>query len=985
VPELTPANFESAKAAAAHATFNRIPTATYRLQLSAALNFDRVARLIDYLNQLGISDLYLSPLFRAREESSHGYDVVSHAEIEREFGDIVALERLTDKARSLGMGVVLDVVPNHMGVNDRDNGWWWDVLENGPHSQYASYFDIDWDRASVTLRNKLLLPFLGDHFGAVLERGELRLVYENERLQIAYFEKRYPLSPLTWPAVLELALENADFDQTAPERLELRSIISQLRNLVREPSQVIDIDEMYREQLVARQRLNKVVNDSSEVQAALKQALKTFNGNADDSESFDRLETLLNQQWYRLAYWRVAADEINYRRFFDVNDLAAIRVENSDVFAAVHSLVRQLLSQGRITGLRIDHPDGLFDPQEYFGQLQRLYLDARPESSQIETSPLYIVAEKILTGDEDLPHDWSVAGTTGYDALGAVSRVLVDESGLERLARLFQALTNIQPNDILYRCKRQILQVAMSSELHMLAGQLYRMAQRSRSFRDFTYPSLLRTLQEIIACFPVYRTYIRSKGWDVTATDHGRVALAIRIARRRNPNIDRSVFDFVAAILLLQFPPTFDKSHQDEWRYFALKFQQVTGPVTAKGVEDTAFYRYFPLASLNEVGSDIKNGSCDIGPFHAFMQRRLLDWPHSLSATATHDTKRGEDTRARMHVIAEAAEQWIELINRWDALTAPVSRMIDDVPAPSTAERYLFYQTVVATVPLDDAKDNWHAYTERIVRYMQKALREAKLHTSWASPNTEYEDAVLNFVKDLLDDSHSNDFSHEITAFARSISDAGYINSLAQLALKLCIPGVPDFYQGTEFWDFSLVDPDNRRPVNFEKRQAALAELAAAFDANPQKLLTDLAAHWPDSRIKMFFAWRLLHLRQEFSSVFSHGAYFPLLTEGTLRQHVLAFARQLDATWIVVVVPRLVHRLLQQTNSGQQPHHPWTIDWQDTTIKLPPEAGCRFVSPFTQETVNAGSTNDSQSELSLDLLFAHLPVVVLVSKKPRQE
>jgi (1->4)-alpha-D-glucan 1-alpha-D-glucosylmutase len=585
---------------------NRVPLSTYRLQLKAGFNLEQVEQLLPYLERLGITDLYLSPLFRAREESSHGYDVVDHGTIDPAIGDLAKFQRLSQAARDAGMGILLDVVPNHMGINDAGNAWWLDVLENGEGSYFANFFDIDWHPAASALDGKVLLPFLGEPFGRALENGDLQIIYDDERLQLGYGPRRYPLSPPTWTDILDLA-----YDLGAPQVstaggnnsdwIELQSIITQLRNLPpavrRDP---FAMEERYREQRIARRRLADLVESSPAVKLALENAIRQFNGEKGNARSFDELEKLLDQQWYRLAYWRVAADEINYRRFFDINELAAIRVEEPRVFDAVHRLVGHLLSAGLVTGLRIDHPDGLRDPQTYYKNLQGLFR-SQQSSDGDAGQEIYVVAEKILSGDEQLPKDWSICGTTGYDLLNVLSRLQTWDEGLSRMRAFYDDVAGweIKPADVVYFSKRDVLLASMSSELQMLTAQLYRIAQQHRGARDFTRPSLQRALREVIACMTVYRTYVRSDSWDVSEADYRIVSTAVRMAKRRNRTMPMSVFDSIAAVLLLEHPPTLTDEQAAERRQFALKLQQVSGPVAAKGVEDTAFYRYYPLASLN--------------------------------------------------------------------------------------------------------------------------------------------------------------------------------------------------------------------------------------------------------------------------------------------------------------------------------------------------------------------------------------------------
>ncbi len=971
---------------------SRIPRATYRLQLRGDFGFREVGRLVEYYEHLGISDLYLSPLFRSRKDSSHGYDVVDHAAMEREFGEPSDFSAMAEQVRTCGMGILLDVVPNHMGIHDPGNRWWSDVLENGEVSRYADYFDIDWHRLAANMRHKILLPVLGDHFGRVLERGELQLSYRAGRFQLGYQQSRFPLTPHSWPAILRPALlaycaaTGGDGCESPadPEQIELESIISQLLNLPPKTDRSRSASrERYREQGVASGRLERLVDSSSRVRTALEAAIGQINGLAGDPSSFDTLECLLDEQWYRLAYWRVAADEINYRRFFDVNDLAAIRVELPEVFQAVHALVERLLAKGEITGVRIDHPDGLLDPPLYFESLQKLYRRNRPNTAEEPSADrLYVVVEKILSGEEPLPADWPVCGTTGYELLGDLSRLLVDRAGVQRLRRDYASVTGMEqsPAEVVYESKKRILDDTMSSELHVLAGQLHRLTQRHRMSRDFTFLTLLRALRELVACFPVYRTYVTSRRWEVDEADYGRIRTAVRLAKRRNPTMEWNALDFLASVLLLEFPAGTEGSEREEFRQFVLKFQQVTGPVTAKGIEDTAFYRYCPLASLNEVGGELQAEPLSVEQFHRRMQHRGSDWPHSLSATATHDTKRGEDARARLHVLSEVAGDWLEVARRWQGLNRPLECCSGGESIPDRNEEYLLYQTLVATWPLAPMNDSQRIeYVNRIVAYMQKALREGKMHTSWNHPSDDYEEAALGFVRNVLDPARSSPFLEELQEFVEGIADAGFINGLAQVVLKSAVPGVPDFYQGTELWDFNLVDPDNRRPVDYTQRRQWLDQLQRRHGVDPLGLLQELLRVWPDPRIKLLVVWRTLQARAEFADVFQRGSYLPLPVSGARASHAVALARRCGDRWVVAAVPLHVQTLLRKTERLGAAGGLAAIDWQDTMIELPPEAPRRWKDAFSGQTIDTEPNLEGSWRMAAGRFLAPLPVGLLTS------
>lgn len=923
---------------------NRVPTSTYRLQLGPNFGFQSIERLLPYLDALGISDLYLSPIFVSRLQSSHGYDVVDHNRFEPSIGGVDDFEGLALATKRREMGIMIDLVPNHMGINDPGNLLWNDVLANGPAARSAHCFDIDWNPPNGNLDGQVLLPFLGKPFGESLELGEINLLYERGRFFLSYFDRRFPVSPPTWPAVVDLALTLLEPQQGCSGRRELQSIATQLRRLPKpEDRSEIATEERYREQEVASKRLKRLVSRSREIRTAIEEAVREFNGVIGDSRSFDRLETLIGLQNYRLAYWRVASDEINYRRFFDINDLAALRVENEDVFERVHEMVFGLLASGQVTGLRIDHPDGLLDPREYFENLQNHYIRCmqsqvskrHAEEQGLQFPPLYLVVEKILSGDERLREDWPISGTTGYEFLNQLTALLIDAPGLEKIRAVYSKLsgTTEQPRDVIYRGKLAILHDSMSSELALISSQLFRIAKASRSSQDFTLPALHRALREVIACFSVYRTYLPRTGWEVSDEDHRRVMEAVRWAKRRNRTMNWRVLDYIASVLLLEFPPALTDELRQRWRQFATRFQQVTGPIAAKGVEDTAFYRYFPLLAMNEVGGELEKAGLSLEQFTSKMQERARSWPHSLSATATHDTKRGEDVRARLDVLSEVPDQWATLVENLNALTKGSLTEVEGELVPSFNERYFIYQTLVGTWP----RDHWEQYHDRLCGYFQKSMREAKEHTSWMNPSEAYEAAIEGFVRAVLEQNQGEAFCL-IDGFVKEIEGAGFVNSIAQLTLKSMLPGVPDFYQGCELWDFRLVDPDNRQPVDFAHRTAALQALIERYETSRDLLLEEVMGSW-DDRLKLFVTWRALQTRRKYRDLFAHGGYETAEISGPLARHLFGFYRRSGNRWVLVVVPRHSQRLREKINmttpQSLLPRSFMGSVWRDCQLQLP--------------------------------------------------
>lgn len=930
-----------------------IPRATYRLQFHANFTFRDAVRVVPYLRDLGISHVYASPYFKAPRGSMHGYDVIDYNELNPELGSAADFEDFLQALEANAMSHIVDFVPNHMGVADDGNRWWMDVLENGPASIYAGYFDIDWNPSKVELKNKVLLPILEEQYGRVLEAGLLRVMLEDGSFRLAYRNRRLPLAPRTTRGVLAGAIKRLSTLGTAPPP-ELESIHTALEHLPASeeiaPGKKV---ERAREKEIVKRRLRVLCEESPEVRHALQLELDELSGGTG-AEGFDTLDRLISAQRYRLAYWRVAAEEINYRRFFDINELAAIRMEDPEVFASSHARLFDLIARGAVTGVRVDHVDGLYDPKGYLTNLQRGAAELRGGTPTGQA--LYLLVEKILAPDEQLRHDWPVAGTTGYEFADLVTALQIDAGAERSFTDTYTRFTR-EPSkyrEVVYRAKILTMQVSMSSEVSALGHLLNRLSETNRWYRDFTLNALTRALRETIASFAVYRTYL-SLDSPADPDDVRRIDFALGEAMRRNPALEHSVFTFLRDV----FIPPADNAHpvdEEARRHFVLKFQQNTGPITAKGVEDTAFYRYNRLVALNEVGGEPSIFGATVDHFHHQNTARRAQFPHSLLATSTHDTKRSEDVRARIAALSEIPRDWARACSRWRVLNRRHKRIVQAEEAPDLNEEYLLYQAIVGTWPVGRRwSDVREGYTARLEEYLVKAIREAKVNSSWIRPNEFWEASAREFVRSILAEDPRNRLPPLIEPLARRVAELGMINSIAQTVLKLTVPGVPDIYQGTEIWDDSLVDPDNRRPVDFALRRTLIKEVLA----NPAPI--EFLREWSDGRFKLFIVQRLLRLRAEVPQVFAEGTYEPLNGSGTFGDCVVAFRRVAGARELAVVVPRF---------SSRVGFPPIGELWQDTLLPALETNGWKNV--LTESPLDA-----AQPTRLADLL-GELPVAVLL-------
>jgi (1->4)-alpha-D-glucan 1-alpha-D-glucosylmutase len=897
----------------------RIPLSTYRLQLSPEFGFAQAADLVDYLDALGITDVYASPLLTARPGSTHGYDVVDHSRVNPELGSAADLARFSAEFGNRRMGLLLDVVPNHMCVDTRYNAWWKDVLENGPSSEYADYFDIDWNPTKLDLTDKVLLPVLGDQYGRVLEAGQLKVSYGNGAFWLQVYDLLLPLAPESFPHLLEPALRALEerHGDALPGVEFLKSILTAIRHLPprgeRDPEKV---EERRREKEIIKARIAALVDSDETVREAAFAEIESINGRAGKAESFDRLDALLADQAYRVAYWQVASEEINYRRFFDINELAAIRVENPAVFDDVHRVIFDLVRNGPVTGLRIDHVDGLFDPMGYLTSLQASCCgdgEMDPARGGADSTPgFYVVVEKILAEGERLPAEWPVYGTTGYDFLNLLGGMLLDRRGARKILVSYERLMGGVRNfsDVAYECEKEVLRRVLASQVAMLARRLDRISEQHRHSRDFTQQDLQDALVEVLACMPVYRTYLRPDDDSLGDADRRWVERAVEEAKRRNRAMSASIFDFVRSVLVLDHPEGLGKREREERREFVLRLQQLSGAIMAKAVEDTAFYRYYPLASRAEVGGTPDRPGVDLEAFHRSNQERLRHFPHALLATSTHDTKRGEDARARIRVLSELPDTWLNAFRRFRKLNRPHRSRLPEGEAPDVNEEYLLYQTLIGIWPFEPLDGEGRGrLLERVQAYMQKALREAKVHSSWVNPNPAWENAVARFIDRILQPESGDAFLSAFLALQRPVARAAVTGSLAQTLLKIASPGVPDFYQGSELWDFNLVDPDNRRPVDFAARRSMLAGLQAEPEGESAALAGRLLREPGDGQIKLWVAYRALGFRRLHRELFERGKYVGLRAEGPRAEHVISFARILGDRAVIAAAVRRVAKL----------------------------------------------------------------------------
>ncbi|MFO7866060.1 MAG: malto-oligosyltrehalose synthase [Candidatus Aminicenantes bacterium] len=921
------------------------PLATYRLQLHPGFGFKETAAVLDYLELLGISDIYASPVFKARPGSRHGYDIVDPLQVNPQLGGEKGFLKLASELQKRGLGWIQDIVPNHMAFHP-ENSWLMDVFEKGRFSPYFSYFDIDWDHPCSSLKGRLLAPFLGKFYGEVLEAGELKLTYEAGRLAVNYHGLSFPLriESLAWAFARNLEDLKNKTGEDHPDYIKFLGALLMLESLKNGE----EIKRRDRPLDMVKELIWELYRENSAIRAHMERSLKAFNHGADSPVPFQPLNDLLNRQFFRLSFWKVAMEEINYRRFFNINDLISLRMENPGVFTHFHSLVVDYIQKGFFTGLRVDHIDGLHNPEAYLKRLRK------------SAGNRYIVIEKILEEEECLPGSFPVEGTTGYDWMNRVNQIFCCRRSERRWEQLYSRFTGLKKPfpELAADKKRLIIGKNMAGDIDNLARCLKKVSERHPSGQDFTLYGLKRALVEILARFPVYRTY--STAGSVRDCDRKVIRKAVGEARRHIPDLTHECA-FIQQSLLMEWEEDWDEHMRQAGEEFALRFQQVSGPVMAKGFEDTVLYVYNRLISLNEVGGNPERFGSGLESFHEWNRRRQKKHPLSLNASATHDNKRGEDVRPRIHVLSEIPEEWERNIKRWRRMNLEYKRLNKGSPAPDANDEYFLYQTLIGTYPFESG--DLSLYRERIKEYLVKSVREAKVHTAWLRPDQDYEQAFVDFFEKIM--RPDSEFIRDFVPFQSQIAGYGIFNSLSQVFLKMTLSGVPDFYQGCEFWDFNLVDPDNRRPVDFRHRYNKLCEIIK--NDRKKGYVSSLWKFRRDGGIKLYLIWKVLRARKNFSAVFEKGEHIPLKTTGRQKNRVIVFMRRYKEKWILAAAPRFLTGLVKENQDLSQ------ADWGNTRIILPDAAPRRW------EHVFAGEERKLSRQVPAGDLFTDIPVSLCIS------
>jgi (1->4)-alpha-D-glucan 1-alpha-D-glucosylmutase len=930
---------------------NRIPLSSYRIQFNPAFGFNKAQEILEYLSNLGISTLYASPIFRAVKGSAHGYDVVDPNQLNPELGTREDFEALIEQVKRHGMEWIQDIVPNHMAVN-YDNEMLMDVLENGRNSQYIHIFDINWNHPYESIKGKLLAPFLGGFYGETLEKGEICLSYDEFGLAVHYYNWRFSLKIESYATVFthNLNVLQRKLGRKHPDFIKFLGILYVLKTL---PSKEDGLRERYDQIKFAKGMLWELYTTNEEIRQFIDGNIEAFNGVKGNLQSFNLLDSLLSEQFFRLSFWKVATQEINYRRFFNVNGLISLRMEDDEVFEHLHALILKLIADGKVSGLRIDHIDGLYAPTNYLKKLRDKMGDS------------YLVVEKILESEEELPSFWPVEGTTGYDFMNHVNGLFCKRKNEKAFDRIYSGFTGFRTpyEEIIYEKRKLIIEKHMTGDVDNLVLLMKSVSSRDRHGNDITFHGLNEAIVEVLALFPVYRTYIDDSTF--SKRDDSIIKQTIWKARSRTPDLLYEL-DYMNRILLLESYNTLTDEEKGEWMRFIMRLQQFTGPLMAKGFEDTTLYVYNRLLSLNEVGGNPDQFGVSLSKLHEFNQHRARWWPHTMNATSTHDTKRGEDVRARINVLSEIPKEWENQIKTWSKINKRKRKSIRVGVELDHNDEYFLYQTLVGAFPFEE--ENFPSFIDRLKQYMIKAIREAKVHTAWLKPDITYENNFLSFVEAILDFSSQNPFLESFLPFQNRIARYGIWNSLAQTLIKITSPGVPDFYQGTELWDFSFVDPDNRRPVDYKKREVLLNEILGNDQVSSLEYIAELLSNREDGRIKFFLTYKALQTRKKRSGVFCKGAYIPLETGGRWKDHIVAFARHDSHDWALTIAPRFLTSIINEEE------YPLGDEiWKDTHLVLPDGAPSSWKNALTGQTVQGSRS------LSMGEILQSFPVALLMN------
>ncbi len=933
----------------------KIPVATYRIQFTPSFDFDDAKAIVAYLAEFGISDLYASPIFKSRYGSTHGYDVVDPKKLNPQLGGKKKFDELAEQIHNHGLGWLQDIVPNHMAF-DSNNPILVDVLENGPESQYRDFFDIDWNHPYEGIKGRVLAPFLGKFYGDCLESGELQLQYGEGGITVNYYDNKFPIRIESYSQVLtyQVGRLRKKLGRNAPDFVKLLGLLYAVKYI---PS-VAEGRERYDQISFIKGMLWELWNENKDVRQYIEENIETFNGIPGKPESFNLLDNLLAEQFFRLSFWKVGNEELNYRRFFTVNDLISLRVEDEKVFDTTHSLIQQMLEEEKFTGLRIDHIDGLYDPAQYLLRLRE------------KTNDTYTVVEKILELNEELPVNWPVQGTTGYDFLNYVNGLLCESLNQKEFDRIYSRFIGdlITSEELIDEKQRLIIEKHLAGDIDNLAHLLKDISSKYRYASDFTIYGLKAALVEVMAVYPVYRTYINKEG--VSKVDRECIKEVIAKTKEKIPlflNEFLNELNFIEKFLLLEFDDHLSQQDKDKWLHFVMRLQQFTGPLMAKGVEDTVLYIYNRLVSLNEVGSTPSKFGISIDEFHNFNQDRSAYWPHTMNCTSTHDTKRGEDLRARINILSEIPQEWEAQLKKWQEMNAPQKDCIEGLDVPAPNDEYFLYQTLLGAFPFYEKE--YPAFIDRLKDYLIKAIREAKVNSGWLRPNSAYEEAFMKFVDNLLKGSEDNEFLASFRPFQKTIQHYGVFNSLSQTLLKITSPGLPDIYQGTELWDFSLVDPDNRRPVDFDKRRAFLQEIKTKIETDILGFVAELLAAPEDGKIKMFLIYQALKARGEYLELFQRGDYQKLSVLGSLKERIVAFSRTCGSTTAIVIAPRLITDLVKE---GEYPLGEQV--WQETRISVGSGSSYLWKNVITNQEI------ESEDTVWMRDILRDFPVALLINQ-----